>query len=274
MQFYEGQLWRVPAEQGGYIAASDTQGITLDETINMHQSKSLLERIVSKPNLREAYKKVRANRGAAGIDKMEVNELHDYFQENADELIGRLLAGKYTPTPVRRVEIPKKEKGKVRKLGIPTMIDRVIQQAICQVLSPLFEPQFSEHSYGFRPKRSAHDALSACQENVDDGYTYVVDMDLEKFFDTVCQSRLIQILSEVVTDGRVVSLIHKYLHAGVIVKGRYEETMVGMPQGGPLSPLLSNIMLNELDRELERRGHHFVRYADDCMIFCKSRKAA
>jgi group II intron reverse transcriptase/maturase len=154
------------------------------------------------------------------------------------------------------------------------VVDRVFQQAITQVLTPIYEEQFSENSYGFRPRRGAHDALKQCQQNVNDGYVYVVDMDLEKFFDTVCQSKLIEVLSRTIKDGRVISLIHKYLNAGVISNGMFEKTDVGMPQGGPLSPLLSNIMLNELDRELERRGHRFVRYADDCMIFCKSKKSA
>jgi RNA-directed DNA polymerase len=176
--------------------------------------------------------------------------------------------------PVRRVEIPKETKGDFRKLGVPTVVDRVIQQAITQVLSPLYEEQFSENSFGFRPKRGAHNALKQCQQNVDEGYIYVVDMDLEKFFDSVCQSKLIEILSRTIKDGRVISLIHKYLNAGVIPNGVIEKTEVGMPQGGPLSPLLCNIMLNELEKELERRGHRFVRYADDCMIFAKSRKSA
>lgn len=154
------------------------------------------------------------------------------------------------------------------------MVDRVFQQAITQVLAPIYEEQFSENSYGFRPNRGTHDALKQCQTNVNDGYVYVVDMDIEKFFDTVCQSKLIEVLSRTIEDGRVVSLIHKYLNAGVISKGMFEKTEIGMPQGGPLSPLLSNIMLNELDKELTRRGHRFVCYADDCMIFCKSRKSA
>lgn len=159
-------------------------------------------------------------------------------------------------------------------VAVPTVVDRVIQQAITQELSPIYEEQFSENSLGFRPKRGAHDALKRCQKNVNEGYVYVVDMDLEKFFDTVCQSKLIEVLGRTIKDGRVISLIHKYLNAGVIAKGMFERTEIGMPQGGPLSPLLSNILLNELDKELERRGHRFVRYADDCMIFCKSRKSA
>ena len=167
-----------------------------------------------------------------------------------------------------------KDNGKKRKLGIPTVVDRVVQQAIAQVLTPIFEEQFSDNSYGFRPKRSAHDAIRKCQENIEQGNKYVVDMDLEKYFDTVNQSKLIEVLSRTIKDGRVISLIHKYLRAGVIVKNSYEETEIGEPQGGPLSPILSNIMLNELDKELERRGHRFVRYADDMVIFCKSKRSA
>jgi group II intron reverse transcriptase/maturase len=192
---------------------------------------------------------------------MEVESLKDHFVKNKDKLIQSILDGKYRPNPVRRVEIPK-EKG-VRKLGIPTVVDRVIQQAIAQVLIPIYEEQFSENSYGFRPGRNAHQALSKCRSHITEGYRFVVDMDLEKFFDTVNQSKLIEVLSRTVQDGRVISLIHKYLNAGAVVRNKFEETEMGVPQGGPLSPLLSNIMLNELDRELEKRGHRFVRYADD-----------
>lgn len=265
---------KVCAEHREYLEASSTQKITPDQPISVNCAQGLLESIVDKDNMRHAYRKVKANKGGAGIDEMSVHDMYDYFHERADELFNQILQGNYSPSPVRRVEIPKKEKGKVRKLGIPIVVDRVVQQAIVLKLTPLFEPKFSESSFGFRPKRSAHDALYACKHHIDEGYGWIVDMDLEKFFDTVCQSKLIQILSETVTDGRVVSLIHKYLNAGVMVDGVFEETKVGMPQGGPLSPLLSNIMLNELDQELERRGHRFVRYADDCMIFCKSKRAA
>ncbi len=205
---------------------------------------------------------------------MQVDELLPYLKGNQDPLIQQIRNGRYKPNPVRRVEIPKETKGEYRRLGVPTVIDRVIQQAITQELSPIFEEQFSESSFGFRPKRGAHDALKQCQKNVNAGYVYVVDMDMEKFFDTVCQSKLIEVLSRTIKDGRVISLIHKYLNAGAMAKGMFERTEIGMPQGGPLSPLLSNVMLNELDKELERRGHRFVRYADDCMIFCKSRKSA
>jgi group II intron reverse transcriptase/maturase len=217
---------------------------------------------------------VKSNKGAGGVDGMSVDELLTFLKDNQKKLVQKLKDGKYKPNPVRRVEIPKETKGETRKLGVPTVVDRVFQQAITQVLSPIYEEQFSENSYGFRPKRGAHGALKQCQQNVNDGYVYVVDMDLEKFFDTVCQSKLIEVLSRTIKDGRVISLVHKYLNAGVINNGMFEKTEVGMPQGGPLSPLLSNIMLNELDKELERRGHRFVRYADDCMIFCRSKKSA
>ena len=264
----------VPAERGEQPEASSAQGMTPAESASANCPTDLMERIVDRDNMRRAYGKVKANKGAAGIDRMGVAEMREYFGRHSDELFGQIREGRYAPSPELRVEIPKKEKGKVRKLGIPTVVDRVVQQAIVIQLTPLFEPKFSDSSYGFRPGRGAHDALRACKRHIDDGYGWVVDMDLEKFFDTVCQSKLIQILSETVTDGRVVSLIHKYLNAGVMVNGALEETKVGMPQGGPLSPLLSNVMLNELDRELERRGHRFVRYADDCMVFCRSERAA
>ncbi len=188
-------------------------------------------------NLNNAYKKVKSNKGAGGVDRMNVDELFTFLKDNQKQLIQQIKDGKYHPNPVRRVEIPKEEKGKVRKLGIPTVVDRVIQQAITQVLSPIFEEQFYDYSFGFRPARGAHDALRQCQQNVNDGYVYVVDMDLEKFFGTVCQSKLIEVLSHTIKDGRVISLIHKYLNAGVISNGIFEKTDVGMPQGGPLSPL-------------------------------------
>ena len=271
----EGYLQMVSAEQKEYAEVSAPQRITENnDTITDFQTDNLMEEILQRDNLNKAYKKVKSNKGAGGVDGMSVDELLGYLKDNQKRLVQKIRDGKYKPNPVRRVEIPKETKGKFRKLGVPTVVDRVFQQAITQVLSPIFEEQFSENSFGFRPKRGAHDALKQCQTNVNDGYVYVVDMDLEKFFDTVCQSKLIEVLSRTIKDGRVISLIHKYLNAGVISKRMFEKTEVGMPQGGPLSPLLSNIMLNELDKELTRRGHRFVRYADDCMIFCKSRRSA
>ena len=273
--YIEDYLQMVSAEQKEYAEVFAHQRITENnDIITDFQTDNLMEQILHKDNLNKAYKKVKSNKGAGGIDGMSVEELLGYLRNNQEQLIQKLKDGKYKPNPVRRVEIPKETKGEFRKLGVPTVVDRVFQQAITQVLSPIYEKQFSENSFGFRPDRGAHDALKQCQTNVNDGYVYVVDMDLEKFFDTVCQSKLIEVLSRTIKDGRVISLIHKYLNAGVISRGIFEKTEVGMPQGGPLSPLLSNIMLNELDKELTRRGHRFVGYADDCMIFCKSRKSA
>ena len=232
----------------------------------------LLEDILSPSNLNAAYKRVKGNHGAAGVDKMEVESLKDYLVENKDVLIESILRGKYRPNPTRRVYIPK-ENGKQRQLGIPTVVDRVIQQGIAQKLSQVYESQFSDHSYGFRPKRSTHGALRKCQQYINEGYIHAVDMDLERFFDTVHHNKLIEVLSRTIKDGRVVSLIHKYLNAGVKDGVRLEESHEGVPQGGPLSPLLGNILLGELDTELEKRGHKFVRYADDLVILCKSRRS-
>lgn len=219
------------------------------------------------------HKRVKKNKGAGGVDGMKVDELLQYLRDNGEEIRQSILAGKYQPQPVRRVEIPK-DNGKTRKLGIPTAVDRVIQQAIAQVLMPIYEPKFAETSYGFRPKRSAHDALKKSREYLNAGKVWTVDMDLEKFFDTVNQSKLMEILARDIRDGRVLSLIHKYLRAGAVWCGRFEDTEVGVPQGGPLSPLCANIMLNKLDHELERRGHSYARYADDMIIFCGSKASA
>ena len=270
----EDYLQMVSAEQKEYAEVFDYSKITeKSSVITDYWTNNLLELILRKDNLNKAYKQER-NKGKGGIDGMQVDELLPFLRENQRSLIQKIREGKYKPSPVRRVEIPKETKGEYRQLGIPTVVDRVIQQAIAQELTPIYEEQFSENSFGFRPGRGAHDALRQCQKNVDEGYVYVIDMDLEKFFDTVSQSKLIEVLSRTIKDGRVISLIHKYLNAGVIADGIFERTEVGMPQGGPLSPLLSNVMLNELDKELERRGHRFVRYADDCMILCKSKKSA
>lgn len=249
-------------------------GITENNlTDNNQLGYGLLEFILSPSNLNVAYQQVKRNRGVAGVDKMEVESLKDYLVEHKEELITSILRGKYRPNPVRRIEIPK-DNGKTRQLGIPTVVDRMVQQAISQVLTSLYEPQFSDHSYGFRPKRDAHQALTKCRRYITEGYDYAVDLDLEKFFDKVNHNKLIEVLSRTLKDGRVVSLIHKYLNAGVQIGDSYEASELGVPQGGPLSPLLSNTMLNELDKELERREHKFVRYADDMVILCKSKRSA
>ena len=229
----EDYLQMVSAEQKEYAEVSAHQRITENnDIITDLQKAGLLEEILKNDNLNAAYKKVKSNKGSGGVDGMNVEELLTYLRKHGKELNQQILDGKYKPNPVRRVEIPKEEKGKVRKLGIPTVVDRVYQQAIAQVLSPIFETQFSENSFGFRPNRGAHDALKQCQKNANDGYVYVVDMDLEKFFDNVCQSKLIEVLSKTIKDGRVISLIHKYMNAGVVANGLFEKTEVGVPQGG------------------------------------------
>jgi len=233
----------------------------------------LLEEILNQNNLNKAYKKVVANKGVAGVDGITVEEENEYLKENKDRIINQIRKRKYKPQPVKRVQIPK-ENGKMRNLGIPTVTDRIIQQAIFQVISPIFEKQFNDNSFGFRPNRSCEQAVIRALEYLNDGYEWIVDIDLEKFFDTVNQDKLITIIGKTITDGDVVSLIRKYLSAGVMEKGIVKATTVGTPQGGNLSPLLSNIMLNELDKELEARGLNFVRYADDCIILVKSEKAA
>jgi len=270
----DSYLQRDRAEPEDYVGVQTSMWITENNLTSLEQTGyGMLEQILSPANLNAAYKRVKRNKGAGGVDEMQVESLKDYLIEEKEALIASIQDGKYRPNPVRRVEIPK-ENGKKRQLGIPTVVDRVIQQAITQVLVPVYEKQFSSYSYGFRPKRNAHQALQQCQRYITEGYKYAVDMDLEKFFDTVNQSKLVEVLSRTIKDGRVISLIHRYLQAGVVVSNKFEQTTVGVPQGGPLSPLLSNIMLNELDKELGNRGHRFVRYADDLMILCKSKRAA
>ena len=233
----------------------------------------LIEKILHRDNLNEAFKRVKSNKGTAGIDGITTEELLEHLKENKDKILGQIRARKYKPKAVKRVQIPKSN-GKKRNLGIPTTTDRVIQQAIAQILSPIYENKFSENSYGFRPNRNAHDALKRIKEIAEEGYTWVVDLDLEKYFDTVNQSKLIQILSEEIKDGDVISLIHKYLKSGIMIDGIKVKSYKGVPQGGPLSPLLANIYLNEADQELEKWGYKFVRYADDMLIFARNRKAA
>ena len=233
----------------------------------------LLEKVLDDKNLFEAYKQVYKNKGASGVDGVTVEELRYYMYLHKEEIKEQIRTRKYKPSPVKRVYIPK-DNGDKRGLGIPTVVDRLIQQAIVQVLSPIYEEQFSETSYGFRPNRSCEQAIIKLLEYFNDGYTWIVDIDLQKFFDTVCHDKLISIIMKTIHDGELVSLIRKYLVSGVMENGIVSPTKVGTPQGGNLSPLLSNIMLNELDKELEKRGLRFTRYADDCVIVVKSEKAA
>ena len=233
----------------------------------------LFDVILSKENLNRAYKKVIANKGASGIDKVTVEELGKYIRENKEEIINSLRNRTYFPKPVRRVYIPKSN-GKKRPLGIPTVLDRTIQQAIAQPISDIYEKVFSEYSYGFRPNRSCHDAITQALKYLNSGYEWIVDIDIEQFFDKVNHDKLIQILREQVNDSSVLNLIRKYLRAGVMEKGIIKATKTGVPQGGPISVILSNVYLDKLDKELEERGLRFVRYADDVLIFTKSEMAA
>jgi RNA-directed DNA polymerase len=237
----------------------------------MHTNR-LLEDILTAENLNTAYKRVKANRGRHGVDGMGVEALLPYLKLHGGDLRQSLLDGTYRPQPVLRAEIPKPDGG-VRLLGIPTVIDRMIQQAVSQVLTPIYEPIFSDYSYGFRPNRSAHDAIHQAQAHINDGNRTVVDIDLEKFFDRVNHDKLMSLLAREISDKRVLKLIRLYLQSGVMIGGLVSATEEGTPQGGPLSPLLSNVMLDELDKELKRRGHRFCRYADDCNIYVKSQRA-
>lgn len=233
----------------------------------------LIEKILSEENLNEAMKRVEANKGASGVDKMQVSELESYFKEHKEEIKTSIMEMKYKPQPVRRVYIPKPN-GKKRPLGIPTVADRVIQQAIAQVLSQIYDASFSDNSYGFRPNRSAHDAIEKVLVYLNEGYEWVIDLDIEKYFDTVNHDKLISILREKVNDKTTLHLIRAFLRAGVMENGLVSPTEVGVPQGGPLSPILSNIYLDKFDKELEERGLRFSRYADDSDIFVKSEMAA
>lgn len=232
----------------------------------------LIDRLVERENMKSAYARVVSNKGAAGVDRMEVSMLQGHLNKEWGRIKSELLAGTYRPAPVLQVEIPKPGGG-MRKLGIPTVTDRLIQQGLLQVLSPLFEPGFSAHSYGFRPGRSAAQAVAQAQAYVREGYSWVVDMDLEKFFDEVPHDVLMGKIRRRITDRSVLKAIRRYLEADVVVDGRREPRRKGVPQGGPLSPLLANILLDDLDKELEKRGHRFCRYADDCNIYLRSEKA-
>lgn len=235
--------------------------------------REILDRILDRDNLNAAFKQVKQNKGAPGVDEMTIDELEVYLIRNKEEIIQQIRQRKYRPLPVLRVEIPKPNGG-VRLLGIPSVKDRVIQQAISQVLTPIFDREFSQFSYGFRPNRQAEMAIVQALEYFNEGYEWVVDIDLERFFDTVHHDRLMNLVSRTIKDGDVISLIRKFLVSGVQVNGTIQETSIGTPQGGNLSPLLSNIMLNELDKELEARNLRFVRYADDCIIMVKSEMSA
>ena len=233
----------------------------------------LIDQILSQSNLKEAIKRVKANKGAAGVDKRTIYEIDDYFKKHQVEIKQSIRAMKYKPQAVRRVYIPKAN-GKKRPLGIPTVVDRVIQQAISQVLMKIYDPEFSAYSYGFRPKRSSHDAMEQVLEYLDEGYQWVIDLDIEKYFDTVNHDKLISTLREQINDKTTLHLIRSFLKAGIMEDGLVKPNKLGVPQGGPLSPILSNIYLDKFDKELEERGLHFVRYADDCNIFVKSKMSA
>ena len=231
-----------------------------------------MEEVCERENLKEALRRVKANKGSAGIDRMTVDGIADYLKQHWPAIREQLLSGTYQPKPVRRVEIPKPDGG-VRKLGIPTVLDRFIQQAVMQVLQRQWDSTFSDHSYGFRPGRSAHQAVAQAQRYIAEGHSWCVDLDLEKFFDRVNHDKLMGQIATRVGDKRLLKLIRAFLNAGVMENGLVSPSVEGTPQGGPLSPLLSNLVLDELDRELERRGHRFVRYADDCNIYVRSERA-
>lgn len=257
-------------ETEGSEARQILKALAEDNSLTEH----LMEKICEPSNLNQAYKRVKANKGVAGVDGMTVDDMFAWITEHKESLIESLLTATYQPQSVLGVEIPKPGKNKgVRILGIPCVIDRLVQQAILQVLEPIFDPTFSKSSYGFRPGRSAHQALLAARNYVREGYTVVVDIDVEKFFDRVNHDRLMSHLSKRIDDKRVLKLIRRFLEAGMMKHGIYIQRIEGLSQGGPLSPLMSNVVLDELDKELERRGHKFCRYADDCNIYVKSLRA-
>lgn len=252
----------------------EAQSITMAEMKEMSTCDDLIDRILSDDNLSEALERVVGNRGAPGMDGMSVLELPDWLHANAESLKERIRQGKYKPKPVRRVEIPKPDGG-IRELGVPTVVDRLIQQAVAQVLTPIYEQKFSDNSFGFRPGRNAHDAISRAKEFYDEGYTFVVDLDLSKFFDTLNQDILLNLLRKDIHDWAVIRLIKGFLRSGVVLpNGLLVSSDMGSPQGGPLSPLLANIYLDSFDKLLESRGLHFVRYADDVNIYVRTPRAA
>ena len=264
-----GFLQRDGVEHKEYAEAYSTEQREVEE----RDGANLLEKVLESENLNRAYKRVKANKGASGVDGMTVDEALPWLKEHREELLESIRNGKYKPSPVRRVEIPK-DNGGTRKLGIPTVIDRIIQQAIAQVLTPIYEPKFSEGSYGYRPNRSAKDAMLKVKEYADEGYKFAVCLDLSKYFDTLCHELLMNMLREDVKDKRLIELIKKYLKSGVMENGIVMKTEEGSPQGGNLSPLLANIYLDKFDKEFEGRGVKVIRYADDIILLAKSIRAA
>jgi RNA-directed DNA polymerase len=264
-----------PKVTGGTCESRDRerQAIVATEGNISSKATAVMQEVVRRENLKQALKRVCANKGAAGVDDMNVEALKPHLKEHWPAIREELLNGTYVPQPVLRVEIPKQDGKGIRALGIPTVLDRFIQQAILQVLTPVFDPHMSEHSYGFRPGRSCHQAVKAARKHVEAGYRYVVDMDLEKFFDRVNHDVLMARVASRIKDKKLLLLLRRYLNSGVMIEGVEQVRMEGTPQGGPLSPLLSNILLDDLDKELEGRGHRFCRYADDCNIYVKSKAA-
>ena len=275
IQYTQQRLALAPARRGEPLAADrpGTEPPTAKRTTDRPATEDqLMEEVCDRSNLEKAWKRVRRNKGGPGVDGLTIDDTATYLREHWPTIRAQLLTGTYTPQPVKRVDVPKPDGG-VRRLGVPCVVDRLIQQALLQVLQGQWDPTFSEHSYGFRPGRSAHQAVAQAQAFVADGYDVVVDIDLEKFFDRVNQDRLMARVAERVSDKRVLTLIRALLRAGVLEDGMVRPTEEGTPQGGPLSPLLSNLVLDELDQELERRGHRFCRYADDCNIYVRSHRA-
>ena len=264
-----GFLQRDGVEHKEYAEAYSTEAQKVEE----RDGADLLEKVLDRDNLNRAYKRVKANKGACGVDGMTIDEALPWLKEHRDELLESIRHGKYKPSPVRRVEIPK-DNGGVRKLGIPTVIDRIIQQAIAQVLTPIYEPKFSNGSYGYRPHRSAKDAILKVKEYADEGYKFAVCLDLSKYFDTLCHELLMNMLRQDIKDKRLIDLIKKYLKSGVMENGIVMRTDEGSPQGGNLSPLLANIYLDKFDKEFESRGVKVIRYADDIILLAKSIRAA
>src|ERR1700746_1421846 len=263
-----------PTGEARQAGREDIESLSVvHEPERLANTSQIMEEVCERANLKEAWRQVRRNKGSAGIDRMTVDQLGDYLKQHWPAIREQLLNGTYEPKPVRRAEIPKPDGGEVRKLGIPTVLDRFIQQAVMQVLQRRWNPTFSHYSYGFRPRRSAHHAVAQAQQYIAQGYGWVIDFDLEKFFDRVNHDKLMSQIAKRIEDKRLLKLIRAFLNAGVMENGLVSPSVEGTPQGGPLSPLLSNLVLDELDRELERRGHRYVRYADDSNIYVRSERA-